>query len=208
MNSQGLKTRAWNRLLFIWPQWVFVTAELFELLECFFKEAIQKKREKNMLPLQVYSFSFHRLMQIRRRIQTGLYVDWDDRCAYINVADWPRFRRLSEALCSVLEVFCMRDTETSVLVSVCVYVSEIERDSEKVHLKDQCVRFSSISNNIVSSIRVCSCSVVICNLSEEFSPWKRRDNCAVYTLQLIRTDGKKKEKKHQLPLIKINQQLK
>lgn len=59
----------------------------------------------------------------------------------------------------------MRDTETSVLVSVCVcvcvYVSEIERDSEKVHLKDQCVRFSSISNNIVSSIRVCSCSVVI-----------------------------------------------
>lgn len=31
--------------------------------------------------------------------------------------------------------FCVHDTET--LVFVCVRVSEIERDSEKLHLKDQ-----------------------------------------------------------------------
>lgn len=85
-------------------------------------------------------------------------MDLDDRCAYINVLDSPWFRDLSEALCSVLEVFCVRDTETSVFVRV--LVSETERDSEKVSFKGAACKISQLSD-----VRVCSRSASVWFLS-------------------------------------------
>lgn len=131
-------------------------------------------------------------MQISRRIQTGLYVDCDDRCAYINGPDRPRSRRLSEALCSVLEVAVRawhRDLSVGERASANHREgrrrSSFEGPAWKIwqrHRHKHCLLRQSLQSrryNLASP--------------EDFPRGEPHGNCAVYTLQLIRTSGNKEE---------------